>query len=167
MPLSFHGVTRDVKGFLNRFNSRELLSYVHKEKPRLAGGSEPGRGTPEGGRRKAKFELVANGFVASGQDADFLQFGVREKGFFNIAGAFTKAESGFLGDTANFFSRYSQQIGGSSASYVFRDFVFHEYSPSGSIHCQSVFFHTQNHGLIDIDVPAFANPHPHCVAVLF
>jgi hypothetical protein len=42
MPLSFHAGAQDVKGFLNRFNKRDCGGW--KEKPRVAGEGEPGRG---------------------------------------------------------------------------------------------------------------------------
>jgi hypothetical protein len=99
-PPSFNALSKEVKDFLNRFNSDEPLNSLQhlrlaQKKPRLAGGNEPGRGhSLRGAWREPK--SMCHGMLLQRENTDLLQLFVCEEPLFDISRALAMPDSGFI-----------------------------------------------------------------------
>ncbi len=97
------------------------------------------------------------------EHANPLQFLVGEVRLFLVAGAFHVAQSRFLRDTAELRFRYAEQEGTSCLRDIFRDLIIHNL-PLCRHHGQGVFFHSQDHRLVNVGVgrlSLYVNLHEH------
>jgi hypothetical protein len=96
-----------------------------KEKPRLAGGNEPGRGLQLRGALGNLISRVCAHRLLRREYANPLQFFVRKKPLFLVSRALHVANACFARDAGKFFGRQTEQVSRSRSGYILWYLIIH------------------------------------------